>query len=233
MYSHNLDVPHLNDTHLKWQSGAPLAPQRVIDPHSPLGAWSTDIGHLGGLWNFGSFSILFGPSSLEAYSQSSVLRSFFFLASNRHSTASSSGSSLWAAAQSVTCISTRTHPAATCTSFSFSWSPSTTVRVNRTRVVPKVAPSRTDCTAFGPRQVVIQLSMSATVLSCPFWYSSWKLNFARAQTHRCPVASKFGVVIIYVKGLLSILTKRGWNNKVSLKCSMMAHFNARNSSLFK
>ena len=66
------------------------------------------------------------PSSLEACSLRSVLRPVFFLASNQCSSiASSLGSSLWAADQSVTCISTRTCPAVTCASFSFSWSPST------------------------------------------------------------------------------------------------------------
>ena len=71
-----------------------------------------------------------------------------------------------------------------------------------------VAPSRTACTASSPRQVVIQLSASATALSHPFWYSNWKLNFTRAPTHWWPVASKLGVVIIYIKGLLSVLLGR-------------------------
>ena len=44
---YGLDVLHLNDTHLNWQSNGPLALQRVVDPHSPLWAWSTDRGHLG------------------------------------------------------------------------------------------------------------------------------------------------------------------------------------------
>ena len=84
---------------------------------------------------------------------------------------------------------------------------------------------------LGPRWVVIRLSMSASVLSCPFWYSNWKLNFTRDPTHWWSVASKLGVVIIYVKGLLSVLTKEGWYNKYSLKCFMTAHCNGRNSSL--
>ena len=46
-----------------------------------------------------------------------------------------------------------------------------------------VAPSRMAHMASGPRQVVIQLSASATALSHPFWYSRQKLNFARAPTH--------------------------------------------------
>ena len=34
---------------------------------------------------------------------------------------------------------------------------------------------------------------------------------------------------MYVKGLLSVFTRKGWYSRYSLKCSMMAHFNARNS----
>ena len=125
------------------------------------------------------------PSSLEACSPRSVLRSIFFLASNQCNTASSLGSSLWAVAQLVTHISTRTHPVVTHTSFSISWSPSTTTGSSPSALwaAPKVAPSRMDCMASRPRQVTIQLSMSATVLSHPFWYSNQKLNFARAPTH--------------------------------------------------
>ena len=182
---------------------------------------------------FWQFLCTIWPSSLEACSPRSVLRSVFFLASNQHNTASSLGSSLWAAAQLVTCILTRTHPAATHTSFSIFWSPSTMAGTSPSAlwVAPKVTPSRTDCTASGPRWVVIQLSTSATVLSHPFWYCNQKLNLTRAPTHQWPVASKLGVVIIYIRGLLSVLTKKGWYNKYSLKWSVMAHFSARNSSL--
>ena len=125
------------------------------------------------------------PSSLEVCFPRSVLRSVFFLASNQCSTASSSGSSFWAADQLVTCILTRTHPAVTHTSFSFSWSPPTMAGSSPSALwaAPKVAPSRMDCTASGPRQVVIQLITSATVLSHPFWYSNQKLNFLRAPAH--------------------------------------------------
>ena len=42
MYGYGLDVLHLDDTHLKQQSGASLAPQSVKDPHSPLLAWSIE-----------------------------------------------------------------------------------------------------------------------------------------------------------------------------------------------
>ena len=156
----------------------------------------------------------------------------FFLASNQCNTASSTRYSLWAVAQSVTCISTRTHPAVTCTSFSRLWSPSTMAGSYPLAlwVALKTTPSRTDHRAFVLRQVVIWLSTSATVLSRPFWYSNWKSNFARAPTHWWLVASKLGVVIIYVKGLLSVLTRKGWYNKYSLKFSKMAYFNARNSS---
>ena len=49
VYGHGLDVLHLDSTHVRWQSDVPLALQRVVDPHSPLWAWSADKGHLGEL----------------------------------------------------------------------------------------------------------------------------------------------------------------------------------------
>ena len=125
-------------------------------------------------------------SSLKACSLRSVLRSVFFLDSNHGKTACSSGSSFWAATQSVTCISTRTHPVVTHTSSFLCWSLSITVGFSSSTPwgAPMVAPSRTDCMASSPRQVVIWLNASATVLSHPFWYSNWKLNLARAPTHQ-------------------------------------------------
>ena len=71
------------------------------------------------------------------------------------------------------------------TSFSFCWSPLITAGSSPSSLweAPIMAPSRMDGMASGPRQVVIQLSASATALSHPFWYSSQKLNFARAPTH--------------------------------------------------
>ena len=36
---------------------------------------------------------------------------------------------------------------------------------------------------------------------------------------------------IIVRGLLSVFTRNGWYNRFSLKCSVMAHFNTRNSYL--
>ena len=136
-------------------------------------------------------------------------------------------------AQLVTCISTRTCLAMTHTSFSMLWWTPTMAGSPPSAlwVAPKITPSRMDHTASGPRWVVIWLSMSAMVLSHPFWYSNQKLNFARAPTHWWPVVSKLGVVIIYAKGLLSVLTRKGWYSNYSLKCSEMAHFSARNSSL--
>ena len=72
------------------------------------------------------------------------------------------------------------------TSFSFCWSPLITAGYSPSALwgAPMVAPSRMACSASGPRQVVIQLSAFATALSHPFWYSSQKLNFARAPTHQ-------------------------------------------------
>ena len=57
--------PTSHDTHSRWQSGASSAPWRVTDPHSPLLAWSTGRGCLGGQWNFGDSSRLSGPLHLK------------------------------------------------------------------------------------------------------------------------------------------------------------------------
>ena len=147
---------------------------------------------------FSQFLHMIWPSSLEMCSPRSVLRSVFFWTSNQVNSASSTGSSLWAVAQSVTCISTRICSAVMHTSFSMLWSPSTMAGSHPSAlwVAPKVTPFRMDDTASGPRQVVIQLSTSAMVLSHPFWYSNWKLNFTRAPTNQWPVASELGVVMI-------------------------------------
>ena len=173
------------------------------------------------------------PSSLETCSSRSVLQSIFFLASNQCNMASSSVSSLRDVAQLVIGISTRTCPAVTQTSFSVLWLKSTMAESSPSAlwVAPKVTPSRMDCMSSGPRLVVIWLSISATVLSHLFWYSNWKLNFARAPTHWWPVVSKLRVGTIYVKGLLSVLTKKVWYSKYSLKCSVMDHVSTRNSNL--
>ena len=91
--------------------------------------------------------------------------------------------------------STRTCPAATHTSVSLCWSLSITVGFSPSALweAPMVAQSRTACVASGPRWVVIWLNASATALSCPFWYSNWKCNFARAPTHQWPVVSNWGL----------------------------------------
>ena len=134
------------------------------------------------------------PSLLEESSPRSVLRLVFLWVPNQFSKVFRTGSSFWAVAQLVTCISACTCPVATHTSFAILWSPSTTEGSwpSSLWAIPRVTPSRMDCTASGPRQVVIQLRASATVLSHPFWYFNWKLSLARAPTLWWPVASKLG-----------------------------------------
>ena len=138
------------------------------------------------------------PSSLEAHYSISVFKSAVLCTSNHFKTVLSMGSSLWASAQSVKCTWTNMCPVATCTSFSKLCSPSTMVGswISAQCAVPRVIPLRIDLTMSGSRWVVIWLSTSATVLLHHFWYSSWKLNLARAPTHRWPVASRLGVVIM-------------------------------------
>ena len=141
---------------------------------------------------FCQFHKISQPSSLEACSPKSVFRPVFSWAPSQSKTALSTGSSLWAPAQSVTCIWTDTHPAVTQTSCSKSWSPLAMVGswTSTQCAAPRFIPLRTDLTVSGLRQVVIQISTSATVVLHPFWYSNWKLNLARAPTHQWPVASR-------------------------------------------
>ena len=147
---------------------------------------------------FCQFCKISQPSSLEVCSPKSVFRSVFFWASNQSKTALSTGSSLWASGQSVTCFCTNMQPAATHTSCSKSWSPSVMVGswTSAQCTASRVTPLRIYLTMSGSRQVVTQLSISTTVLSSPFWYSNWKLNLARAPTHWWPVALRFGVIIM-------------------------------------
>ena len=109
----------------------------------------------------------------------------------------STGSSLWALAQSVTCISTDTHPAVTHTSFlcyghfqplwghslwPYEW------HLGLLHLGWTVQPP-------GWGKWWCSSACLPLVLSHPFWYSNWKLNLARAPTHWWPVASKLGVVM--------------------------------------
>ena len=121
------------------------------------------------------------PSSLEAYSTRSVLSFVYFHAFSQSNTALNIGSSLWALAQSLTCISTNGWPAAAHTSCSKHWSPFTTAGswTSAWCAVPKATPFRMDFTVSGSSWVVTWLSTPTTVLSCPFWYSNSKLNCVR------------------------------------------------------
>ena len=137
-------------------------------------------------------------SLLEACSARSNLKSVFFCAFSQFNTVLNIGSSFWASAQSVMCICTSTWPVVTRTSCSKWQSPSTTVGLLTSAwcTDPNATPLRIDLTVSGSSQVVTQLSVSTTVLSCPFWYSNSKLNCARALTHQWPVASRLGVIIM-------------------------------------
>ena len=148
---------------------------------SPLGI---DRGHSGESWNSDDSSTPFNPLCWKHALQG--VSSDWSCSGSLTSSAWHLGLGLlWAVAQLVICISACTCPAATCTSFSILWSPSTTEGSwpSALWAIPRVTPSRMDCTASGPRGVVIQPRASATVLSHPFWYSNWKLNLARAPTH--------------------------------------------------
>ena len=130
------------------------------------------------------------PSSLEAWFTRSAFKSVFFCAPTQSKTALSAGSSLWTLAQSITCICTCAWHAVTHTSC---W-------VSTWCATPNVTPLRIDFTMSRFSWVITLLSMSATMLSCPFWYSSSKLNCARAPTHQWPVASRIGSSLCKLMG---------------------------------
>ena len=71
------------------------------------------------------------------------------------------------------------------------------------------APLSRDCTMSVSCHTGTQLSLSATALSDPFWYSTLNSYNMSAPTQWCPVASRFGVVSTYVRGLLSVHTVNG------------------------
>ena len=68
-----------------------------------------------------------------------------------------------------------------------------------------------------------------STLPLPFLYSMLKVKLATDSTHWCWVASKLGVAMMQVSGLLSVLTMKGFQSKYSWNCSSITHFNAKNS----
>ena len=152
------------------------------------------------------------PSSPEAWSARSIFRFVCFCTFSQPNTVLNIRSSLWASAQSVTCISTNGQSAVTCTSCSKCLLPSTMAEswISAWCTIPKAIPSRMDFTVSRSSQVVTWVRTSATILSCPFWYSNSKLNHARALIHWWPIVSRLGVDIMYMSGLLSIHTANDW-----------------------
>ena len=62
---------------------------------------------------------------------------------------------------------------------------------------------------------VTQLRASVVTLSHPFWYSMLKVNLASDSTHQCWVASKLGVVMMYMSGFLSVQGINGFQSRYS------------------
>ena len=147
---------------------------------------------------FCQFLKIIEPSLLGSHSTRCAFKSVFLWAFSQSKTALNIGSSLWALAQSVTCICTSTWPVVTCTSFSKLRSPLATVGscTFAQYTAPIATPSRIDLTMSGSSWVMTWLCTSSTVLSCPFWYSSLKLNCTRSPTHWWPVALRFSVIMI-------------------------------------
>ena len=123
-YSHAFNDLHLGGTHSEWWNGVPWGPQKARDVQFHLWALSTGTGPLM------NQKILLIPldqflSSLEVCSAKRVFRFVCFCVFSQSSTVLNIRSSLWALAQLVSCISTNRQPAATHTSRSKHWFPST------------------------------------------------------------------------------------------------------------
>ena len=73
------------------------------------------------------------------------------------------------------------------------------MRTSPLSVMLVTAPSSRDHTMSGSCCTGTQLSASAAALSNPFWYSRLNLYDTSAPTHWCLVASRLGVVNMYVK----------------------------------
>ena len=62
---------------------------------------------------------------------------------------------------------------------------------------------------------VTQLRVSGAVLSRPFRYLMLNVNLVRDSTQQCQVASKLGVVMIYVTWVVSVMATNGFQSKYS------------------
>ena len=102
--------PASGDNHSEWHPDVPLGQQRVLNHHSPPWVWCIGRGLFGGSQNSGNQSAIHTRGMLSQ----SVFRSIFYWVSSQSNKLFSTGSSLCILAQSVTCISTNTHPVATC-----------------------------------------------------------------------------------------------------------------------
>ena len=132
---------------------------------------------------FCQFCRISWPFSPEVCSARSAFKSVFFCTFSQPNTALNGRFSLWASAQSVTCICTSALPVVTHTSCSQWWSPSTTAGSWTLAwcTAPNATPLRIDLTVSGSSCVVTQLSVSATVLSYPFWYSNSKVELHKGS----------------------------------------------------
>ena len=177
-------------------------------------------------------------SSLPAYLLRRFFRIPFFWLAVQSRMICSTVSSLWAATHSVTCNSTLGHLAEACTVLSWIFlsisSPALITNgswVPAHQAAPILTPSRIDLTVSMSSLVVILLRTSATVLLCPFCYLISKVYWLSDPTQLYLITSRFGIVIIYVSGLLSVWMMNGFHFKCSLKCLVIAHFSTRNSNL--
>ena len=123
-WGHAPDGPHLGGTYLGLLHGVPWESWRARHlQFSPLGI---DYRYKATWWivKFCWFCRISLPSSLEVWSARRVFKLVWICAFSHSSTTLNIGSSLWALAQSVTCISTIGQAAVTHTSCSTHWSPS-------------------------------------------------------------------------------------------------------------
>ena len=111
----------------------------------------------------------------------SVFGSVFFWASNQSKTVLSTGSPLWASAQSFTCIWTNMHPMATQTSCS-------TLNYGGVINFCPMGGSQGYSIEDGSHCVRVKAGSNLAQHIChsvimSLWYSNWKLDLARSPTH--------------------------------------------------
>ena len=132
--------------------------------------------------------------------------------------------------QSITCRFMHAAQARIAVSWNGSCISSSDLATTALSIIPSSShsdPSRMDFMVSASSFEVTWLKVSVAALSHPFWYLILNVNLASDSTHWCLVASKLGVAMMYVNGLLLVLTMNGFQRRYSWNCSAIAHFRAK------